>query len=251
MFKASPYKLKMFETCPLQYKYAYIDFLGDKYKKAKPYLTMGAHVHNALHDFYDKLKPEERTWEALEKLLRTRWLENRHGFAGKEDEKKWGMKALQMLKLYINKNDVNKTPVMLEDYYDMDITEDIKILGRIDRIDKEAEGYHVIDYKTGKFDAEDTSDLQLIVYAMIMSHSVKAPVVKASYLYLSNNEWYTINVDPEEFNDTVESIREKVETIKQEKEFAPCINKFCKSCDFLEICPQKDIIEKMIKNKEL
>ena len=251
MFKVSPYKLKMFETCPLQYKFTYIDFLSDEYKKAKPYLTMGAHVHNALHDFYDKVKTADRTWEKLEELLRKRWTENRNGFADKEDEKKWGMKALQMLKIYFNKHDVKKTPAMLEDYYDMDVDNDLKVLGRIDRVDKDEEGYHVIDYKTGKFDEEDISDMQLVVYAMIMSHNMKVPVYKASYLYLQNNKWHSINISEDDFQDSVDQIKEKVEKIKQEKEFAPRINKYCKSCDYIEICPKKKEIEEMMEKKEL
>lgn len=239
MFKASPYKLKMFATCPLRYKFTYIDFLDKEYKKPKPYLTMGAHVHNALHDFYEKLEPEERTWENLEKLLRKRWQENRKGFAGKEDEKKWGMKALQMLKMYCFKNDLKKTPAMLEDYYDMEIDDGLKVLGRIDRVDEENEGYHVIDYKTGKIDEEDNSNLQLIAYAMIMSHNMKVPVYKASYLYLQTNTWKSIDITEGDYNKSIEEIRKQVEKIKAEKEFAPKINKNCKNCDYLKICPIK------------
>lgn len=246
MFKASAYKLKMFELCPLQYKFVYIDHIADQYKQAKPYLTMGAHVHNALHDFYSKLKPAQRDWPHLEDLLRQRWAENRSGFSGPEDEKRWGTKALQMLKLYLHKNDVEKTPVMLEDYYDTEISEDAKVLGRIDRVDQEEKGLHVIDYKTGKFDKEDLSELQLKIYAMIMSANLKDDIYKASYLYLPLNQWHTIEIKPQEFSKIKKNILKQIEKIKQEKEFKPCLNKYCKNCDFLEICPKKEeVLNKM------
>ncbi|MFA6027455.1 MAG: PD-(D/E)XK nuclease family protein [Patescibacteria group bacterium] len=245
MFKASAFKLKMFALCPQQYKFYYIDDLAKEFKKPKPYLTMGAHVHNALHDFYEKFPPKQRTWENLEKLLRKRWLENRDGFAGKEEEKKFGMKALQMLKFYFHKNDVLKTPVMLEDYYDTEVDENLKVLGRIDRVDEEETGLHVIDYKTGKVDEEDISDLQLILYSLIMARNTKKPVVKASYLYLQNNQWHTINITEEKFNEAVETIKKQVEKIRAEKEFAPRINKLCKHCDFMEICPKREEISKI------
>lgn len=244
MFKVSPFKLKMFSVCPLQYKYTYLDDLARQYKKPKAYLTMGAHVHNALHDFYDKTKPENRSWDVLEKLLRTRWRENRDGFKDLEDEKKWGMKALQMLKMYYHKNDVKKNPLMLEDYYDTEISENVKILGRIDRVDQEDAGLHVIDYKTGKFDKEDVSDIQLIIYSLIMANNVKLPVYKASYLFLATNEWYSIEVSEEKYQESIDIVMQEIEKIKQEKEFLPTINKNCKHCDFLEICPKLEEIKK-------
>lgn len=249
MFKASPYKLKMFETCPLQYKFTYIDDLSDQYKTAKPYLTMGAHVHNALKDFYEKLEPEERTYEKLEAILRKRWLENRNGFAGEEDERRWGTKALMMLKLYVHKNDVSRTPAMLEDYFDTDLGEDVKVLGRIDRVDEEKEGLHVIDYKTGKYNAEDLSELQLVLYAMIMAANMKADICRASYLYLPENKWHTMEISPEMYEEAGNMVLAQVEAIKREKEFLPGINKYCKSCDFLEICPKKKEIREKIKNE--
>ncbi|MBU0731420.1 PD-(D/E)XK nuclease family protein [Patescibacteria group bacterium] len=246
MFRASPYKLKMFETCPQQYKFTYVDHLSDQYKTAKPYLTMGAHVHNALKDFYDNLEPKERTYKNLEKILRKRWLENRNGFAGVEDERRWGTKALMMLKVYVHKNDMATTPAMLEDYFDTDVSEDVKVLGRIDRVDEEQGGYHVIDYKTGKFNAEDLSELQLILYAMIMAGNMKTNIHKASYLYLPENKWHSIEISPEMYEEAGNMVLEQVELIKQEKEFLPCMNKYCKSCDFLEICPKKEEIKESL-----
>lgn len=250
MFKVSPFKLRMFEICPQQYKFYYLDDLAKKYRSAKPYLTMGAHVHNALHDFYAQLKPGERTWANLEKLLRKRWAENRQGFSDLEDERNWGLKALNMLKLYIHKHDLAITPKSLEDYYDFNLTPDICVLGRIDRVDQDAAGLQVIDYKTGKFSEEDVSDLQLKIYAMIMSVNLKAPITKASYLFLATHEWYTLNIDPEEFTEIKALILEKINRIQRETEFLPCPNKYCKHCDFLTICPKQEEIEEQLANAE-
>lgn len=245
MFSASAFKLRMYETCPQQYKFTYIDGLADRYKKPKPYLTMGAHVHNALKDFYEQVEPTERSWDILEELLRKRWRENRRGFTGTEDEKQWGMKALQMLKQFVFKNDVTKNPVMLEDYYDMDLTEDIRVIGRIDRVDRDAEGLHVIDYKTGQFNEDDISDLQLIIYAMIVSANQSVAVYKASYLFLATNQWYSIDIASEMFNDVSQELIERVETIKHDKTFVPQLNQYCKHCDFIEICPKSAEVKQL------
>lgn len=242
----------MYETCPQQYKFTYVDNLANEYKKPKPYLTMGAHVHNALKDFYEQLEPEQRTYEQLEKLLRKRWTENRRGFANREDEAKWGVKALQMLRLFVHRMDVTFTPSMLEDYYDVEIDPNLKILGRIDRADTLEDGsLHVIDYKTGQYKPDDVSELQLNLYALIVSANEKKPVTKASYLYLPTWDWHTIEITQEEAEAAVDYIQEQVEQIKKEQEYKPQINKYCGSCDFLEICPEKQQIELMIDQDEL
>ncbi|MBI2410506.1 MAG: PD-(D/E)XK nuclease family protein [Candidatus Kerfeldbacteria bacterium] len=252
MFKASPFKLRMYETCPQQYKFSYIDHLDKEYKKPKPYLTMGAHVHNALKDFYEQLEPEDRTYERLEKMLRKRWLENRKGFATREDEAKWGVKALNMLRLFVHRMDMQVTPVMLEDYYDIEVDPTLKILGRIDRADQLEDGtLHVIDYKTGKYTPDDVSNLQLILYALIVSANQKRPVTKASYLFLPTWEWHSVDISQEEAEAAVDLVKEQVEQIRQEKEFTPTPNTYCKSCDYLPICPARAQVEVMIEAGEL
>lgn len=238
MFKISPYKLTMYETCPQQYKFTYVDYIADEYKTPKPYLTMGAHVHNSLKDFYEQVAPADRTFEILEQLLRKRWKENRQGFRNVDDEREWGLKALQMLKLYVLKNDVIKNPVMLENYYDMEVTEDIKVLGRIDRVDQDAEGLHVIDYKTGKFDPAEVSDEQLTIYAMIIHSNQTIPVYKASYLYLATNQLYSIDISEDLYEPITEDLIEKVEKIRADRQYTPRISERCKHCDFIEICPK-------------
>lgn len=240
MFKASPFKLNLYKTCPQQYKYVYIDDIADQYKTAKPYLTMGAHVHNALKDFFEIAIPDDRTYDQLEKLLRSRWRENRSGFANRDEERLYGKKALQMLKVFVHENDITKKPALLEDYYDMLIGDDLKLLGRIDRVDEEDGALHVIDYKTGKPDTEEFDPLQLTVYALIIQARLNKPVAKASNLYLQTNTWRTIEPNEEMFDTARERIREEVERIQRDTEFLPTPNHFCRSCDFIEICPARE-----------
>ncbi len=247
MFKISPYKLTMYETCPQQYKYTYVDYIADEYKTPKPYLTMGAHVHNSLKDFYEQVAPAERTYAVLEQILRKRWKENRRGFMNPADEKEWGLKALQMLKLYVHKNDLMKNPVMLENYYATDLTEDINVLGRIDRVDQDDEGLHVIDYKTGKFDEAEVSDEQLAIYAMIIRANQTIPVYKASYLYLATNQWYSIDISDDLFEPIQEELIAKVDQIRSDTQYLPKISQRCAHCDFIEICPKSTAAKAFIE----
>lgn len=136
MFKASAFKLNTFATCPRLYKFIYLDRLSKDFKKPKPYLTMGAHVHNALKDFYEQVEGEDRNFVRLEKILRHRWTENRKGFKDKKDEATWGVKALHMLRLFAHRMDLTINPVLLEDYYDTAVDAELTVLGRIDRADQ-------------------------------------------------------------------------------------------------------------------
>lgn len=249
MFRVSPFKLNIYKTCPQQYKYVYVDQIADQYKTARPYLTMGAHVHNALKDFFEIANSEARTYDRLEELLRIRWKENRSGFADRDEERLYGKKALQMLKVFVHENDLTKQPVLLEDYYDILLSEDLKLLGRIDRVDDEGEGLHVIDYKTGKPDTEAFDPLQLTVYALIIQAHLKKPVLKASNLYLQTNLWRTIEPDEAMCEAARERIAEEVARIQNDSEFQPTPNHFCRSCDFIEICPAREEAQKFITPK--
>lgn len=242
----------MFEQCAQKYKFTYIDDLAKEYKTPRPYLTMGAHVHNALKDFYEQYQPEERTYPHLEGLLRKRWRENRKGFSSREDEAQWGVKALQMLRLFVHRMDLSITPTLLEDYYDVEVGENLKILGRIDRADTLEDGsLHVIDYKTGKYRPEEQSELQLQLYAIIVGANKKAPVTKASFLYLQTMQWHTIEIDDATTQAAIEEVKEQVDAIKREKTFDPEPNQYCGTCDFLPICPARQQIQVMIDQGEL
>ncbi len=250
MFRASSFKLQMYAQCPQAYKFTYVDGLADQYKKPKPYLTMGAHVHNALKDFFE-LKPEKRDFPTLEAILRNRWRENRKGFSGKEDEAKWGTKAIQMLKLFCYKNNLAIQPVFLENYYDRMIDPGLKILGRIDRVDSDDEGLHIIDYKTGKLPETPPDPLQLALYGLIMHGRTEKPVTRASYLYLQNNTWQTIAIDESVMQDALTRVQNDVQTILADNAFPATINPHCKTCDFLEICPKQKEIQVLIDGEEL
>ncbi|OGY79110.1 MAG: hypothetical protein A3B74_01425 [Candidatus Kerfeldbacteria bacterium RIFCSPHIGHO2_02_FULL_42_14] len=247
MFKASAFKLSLYEVCPQQYKFVYVDRIAEEYKIARPYLTMGAHVHNALKDLYEKVSPEKRNFSVLERLFRARWKENRRGFRDLEEERKWGLSALAMLKLFCQRMDLLMTPVMLENYYEYQIDPALSVLGRIDRVDQGREGLHVIDYKTGKFKADDVNELQLQLYSLIVEKRTHQKVAKASFLFLPSFQWYSITPQPEDYDFVIEDVKLRARDILGDEKFLPRINRYCKNCDFLQICPAKEEALRSIK----
>ena len=230
----------MFQQCPRQYKFQYIDRLGDIYRKSRPYFTMGDHVHATLKDFLSVVPVSERNPSKLEDLLREKWRRNRKGFNDIEDEKRWGQKALKQLRWFVQNQDIAVTPFMIENNHRAELTDNILLKGRIDRVDKEADGsLHIIDYKTGKMPAE-INQIQLHIYALILSKKQDLPLKKASYLYLETGEFRTIELTAADLAQAASYVIELVDRICQEKEYPATPNIYCWNCDFLEICPSKE-----------
>jgi len=241
----SPYRLQMFENCRQQFKFVVVDDLSDVYSSPKPYLTMGAHVHNALKDLYD-VPAEDRTAEKAEALLRKRWPENRSGFVDQEEEKRYGVQAVKMLRLLVHKMDINVEPLATEEFQKVECAPDTYLTGRIDRIDEEPDGLHIIDYKTGKFNEAWVSPIQLKLYAVMAANSMKKPVHKASFLYLPTHTWYSVDINDDIIGETVEWVQEKVEDVKNETQYLPSVDDHCKFCDFQEICPSKEEVKEYL-----
>ena len=230
----------MFQQCPRQYKFQYIDHLGGIYRKSRPYFTMGDHVHATLKDFLSVVPVSERNLTKLEDLLREKWRRYRKGFNNREDEKRWGEKALKQLRWFAQNHDISVTPYMVEDYHSAELTSSIILKGKIDRVDKEPDGsLHIIDYKTGKIPSE-MNHVQLHIYALILSKKQDLPLKKASYLYLETGEFRTIELTAADLAQATSYVTELVGRICREKEYPATPNIYCWNCDFLEICPSKE-----------
>ena len=236
MLKISPFALSMFNQCPRQYKFRYIDGLARQYRKPWPWLTMGDNIHAALKDFLSA-PVEHRTQETIETLLRKKWQRNRQGFADEEEEKRWGERALAQVRWFAQTQEVGLTPFLLEKWHEAPIREGhITLGGRIDRIDRLADGsVHVIDYKTGRM-PENIDTFQLLLYVLILLKTLPYPILKASYLYLASGKWHTIEPNKYDLQQAMERFLEMVYEIETEREYPERVSSLCTFCDFLEIC---------------
>ena len=251
MFEASPFSLNMFQQCPQRYKFYYTPELRDIYKRARPYFTMGDHIHATLKDFLSVIPVSERNLPKLEALLREKWRRNRKGFNNRNDEKKWGEKAVNQLRWFAQNHDIMATPFLVEDYHSVELTSTIKLKGRIDRVDKEADGsLHIIDYKTGKMPAE-IDRIQLHIYALILSKKQDLPLKKVSYLYLEAGELRTVELTAADLAYATSYVIDMVDKIRMETEYPATPNNYCGNCDFLEICPKKEEAVKVTANEEI
>jgi len=130
----------------------------------------------------------------------------------------------------------------VEDHYKVEIDDSLALLGRIDRIDRDDAGLHIIDYKTGT--PREPDPLQLQMYGLIVVREFDPAPIRASYHYLETGEWVTQGATEETMARALEDVRQQVAVIVAEREYPASPGPLCGYCDFLEICPEgRDFIE--------
>ena len=245
-------RLGTYENCPFQYKLRYVD-------KVKPILGntiesfMGSMVHDAL--------------EWLYKLARDSNVVSKEALINKYDElwiEKW-KDDIRVVKKELTADNFKETgKTCLEMYYDryhpfdqaltigleermiIELPEDKKMQGYIDRLDKIADGHvSVHDYKTSSRvppQAKADQDRQLGLYALAVHQ--KYPEIKKIDLV-----WHYVRFDEEVrssrteqqldimVENTVNLIKD-VETATDLKNFPTKTSILCNWCEFKAQCPE-------------
>jgi putative RecB family exonuclease len=239
MLKLSPTAVACFRQCPRQYRFRYVDHLGDEYGGPRPYFTMGNHVHDTLREFLTMVPPERRNMETMEAILRKKWRRYRVGFRGPEDERRWAEKALRQLASFVTTHDIQVRPYLVEALFEAEITRSLTLQARIDRVDLQADGtLHIIDYKTGN--TPESSDwTQLHLNALVLSRRTPYPVARASFIYLSSGSVDTAAIGEAVLDQARWDILLVARAIGAEKRFRPRPGAACRRCDFKPICPER------------
>ncbi|HZQ29894.1 MAG TPA: ATP-dependent DNA helicase [Patescibacteria group bacterium] len=237
-------QIQTFEICPLHYKLRYILKIPTPQTSAQ---SFGTSIHSTLRDFYmehlkgQKLKPQD----ALAMLERN-WINE--GYDNKHDETKSYERGKKLISSYIERNfDEKKLPLALEFPFQF-MLDDLKIGGRIDRIDALDNGkIEVIDYKTGRNMPDEKKlaiDQQLNVYALAATMvadkvlNKKAEDVILSLYYLELDKKISTTRTVEQLENAKKSILEKRELISQSS-FLCSGNNLCIACEYKMLCSTK------------
>ncbi len=243
-------QIAAYDSCPLQYKLAFI--LKIPAPTDKPSLIFGRVIHDTLREFLSPILPESirqadlfgqaQTSDLSEKraleIYAQHWQNDGYSSASERDEyQKKGQKVLQ---LFVKNLAANQQPniLFLEKEFNNFKIGGYAIKGKIDRIDKLPDGtLEIIDYKTGnpKEKLEFKDKKQLLLYQIFMEEVMGEKVAQLSFYYLENGAKISFRAKPKELEKLREQIINEISEIIKFN-FAPTPGESCKFCDFNSIC---------------
>lgn len=213
----SPSTIADFNKCPQLYFYrnVYRSPRGLKIQIINPNLALGQAIHDTLEIFV-RLPVGERTKDQLLSKFEFSWSSlsgEKGGFSSEIEEKEYRNRALAMLeRFYKNKHFQEAEMVKIPGFPKLELGNDIILTGKLDWLEKDERGYHLIDFKTGKNEEKESSQ-QLPIYAVLVNGIFKGEEVRASFWYLGKDDDFTPFTLPE-VSKTTEYLKNKGEIIK-------------------------------------
>lgn len=234
-------QLQSFDLCPLHYKARYI--LNIPTPASSP-LSFGITLHNTFSDLYDALKNRrEPTYNDFLTLLKKNWISE--GYQDKQHAQLSYEKAEDILQNYYqNHYNTQNIPLALEMPFSFNINSEIRVTGKIDRIDKiKDNGIEIIDYKTGAAELvlKSTYKFQLGLYALAAT-KLSNPAIRrlsnditVTLFYLDNCEKISMKISPKDLEATEKKIMAKVQEIEKSN-FECSRSIFCNNCEYKMLC---------------
>ena len=240
----SPSRASDFKVCPQLFKFKAIDKID---VPPTVYQARGTTAHLALQWLFDLSAPE-RTPDKLYELFRKAWVELREDefpdlFPDTDQERAWGIESLEVLANYFLVED----PTQLEPLdRELDMTEelgDITIRGILDRMEEEADGLVITDYKTGKAPPERyaiSAFFALKIYALLIRNRMGRTPARLKLMYLNGPTVYEIPVNDTQLDATqrkLEALWTAINRAIVEDNFPTRPGKLCDWCQYRDRCP--------------
>lgn len=249
-------QIQCFQHCPLKYRYQYIDKIDVKENSLPLALWIAVHstlefLYNTIFSFSNKIPElavllwyfdEARSKEILSFIDDSdKWISDWYYKRGISYISSYYTKFYPFNQVDFVKPEMNVT---------IQLSKDITLQGKIDRVDIKGKAAEIIDYKTNQLRNNANNDLhreQIILYGLGLMQKYEwrldSIVWRLIYLHFDNEEIWDI------VGDDLDRVREKylwycqiIDTVKlqfaffESDAFKP--NKWihCDSCKFREIC---------------
>jgi putative RecB family exonuclease len=243
----SPSKLSRFISCPLAFRYGYIDKLPEP---SSIHQLRGTLVHRALQLFFGEVAPAKRSVDKAQAALEAAFteLDGEGEFEslefGASEEAAFRREAATLIERYFElENPAGVHPIGLE----LDLRHrlgHVELRGIIDRLDRLPSGDLVIvDYKTGRAPRPEQSRARLggvHFYAFMCEQILGRRPSEVRAMYLKDR----VVVVESPTDQSMRGLRQRVlavwnaiERACATEDFRPNPTALCKSCAFQSHCP--------------
>lgn len=232
--------LQMFDICPLHYKAKVIFNIPTPTVAVQ---SFGISIHNTLYNFYKKLlSGDVLSLEQLHEMLKKEW--QSLGYNGKKHEQERFSQAIKMLEeFYKTELKIPTKPLGIELPFSFVLKNNVKVFGKIDRVDKKGNGIEIIDYKTGADNpkADKAHRLQLAMYALAATRVKDAILdrnpkdITLTLHFLEENTKKSMNFKQEDLDKLESELIEKIAEIEK-SDFLCSKNILCVNCEYKMLC---------------
>jgi putative RecB family exonuclease len=245
-------QLSTYETCPYQYKLAYIDKIKIETEGIEAF--MGSRVHEALEKLYRDLKVTKlNTLEEILDDYRQNWEKNwneemiqiiRKDYTA-EDYRRLGERCITEYYKRYYPFDQGKTLGLEENiYFPLDEEKGYWIRGFIDRLAlSDHSVLEIHDYKTSsRLPAREyvDSDRQLAFYHMGVEGKWKdVREIKLIWHYLAFDAEISSSRTPEDLQKLRQETMKLIQEIESDRQFLPKEGPLCDWCDYQGFCPKR------------
>ncbi|MGH7245496.1 MAG: ATP-dependent helicase [Candidatus Levyibacteriota bacterium] len=236
-------QIQTFEICPLHYKLKYILKIPTP---LSPSQSFGMSIHAALREFYQlHTRGEKIRIDDIKDILKMYWISE--GYENKAHEKESFERATTSTLAYLQKMfDPKISLIALELPFQFPVNQ-IKVGGRIDRIDSIGEKISIIDYKTGDnlpTEKELQENFQLSLYALAATEIHDKLIQKTpenivlSLHFIEKQKIFTTS----RTKDDLLVAKQRIIEIAKEIEISDFLCShyiLCKNCEYKMLCSSK------------
>ncbi|MFM7616989.1 MAG: RecB family exonuclease [Actinomycetes bacterium] len=243
----SPSSISQFQSCPLAFRFAYIERLP---QDPSPAASKGTLVHRALELLMQRDAPERTLEAALADLVLARaQLADDPDFAGLDlTDDEWTAfhaDAEVLVRRYFDLEDPTTIePIGLELKLEATVGR-ATVRGVIDRLERDAAGRLVVsDYKTGRAPHPNYQSQRLAgvnLYALMVAEHFGELPARVQLLHLQEPVAIVAETSEQQARGVgrrTEAVWDAIGTACQRGEFRPKASKLCDWCSFRQYCPE-------------
>ena len=237
--RLDPHGVDDYLTCPLKYRYSHVL----KIPVMRHHLVVyGAALHKAVETFFRRLlqgTPMDET--ELLHAFEQQW--SAEGFLTKEHEELRLDQGRQALcRFYARQQAEPERPMLIEEKFRFPL-DDLLVVGRWDRVDRQEDGAVIIDYKSsevrdqGIADRRTRESLQLLVYALAWRTLHGEMPARVELRFLETEVTGRARFTEDDLERAKQLLRDAAKGIRAQNFHAQPQEFACRWCAFQSICP--------------